>query len=132
MMAAGPASAENGVVPQDLVQDGTQTDLASFLWVKRPVVVFADTPADPRFVRQVELLRDGAHDLVERDVVVLLDTDPAARSPLRQKLRPRGFGLVLIGKDGGVKLRKPLPWDTRELGRVIDKMPMRQQELRDR
>jgi len=39
---------------------------------------------------------------------------------------------VLIGKDGGVKLRKPFPWSVRELSRSIDKMPMRQQELRDR
>jgi len=50
---------------------------------------------------------------------------------LRTKLRPRGFMLVLIGKDGGVKLRKPLPWDVRELSRTIDTMPMRQREMRD-
>jgi hypothetical protein len=38
----------------------------------------------------------------------------------------------LIGKDGGVKLRKASPWDVRELTRVVDKMPMRQREVRDR
>jgi len=38
----------------------------------------------------------------------------------------------LIGKDGKVKLRKPRPWTVRELSRVIDKMPMRQQELKQR
>ena len=31
--------------------------------------------------------------------------------------------------DGQVKLRKPLPWDVRELTRSIDKMPLRQQEI---
>ncbi|MEO0922698.1 MAG: DUF4174 domain-containing protein, partial [Pseudomonadota bacterium] len=40
--------------------------------------------------------------------------------------------LALVGKDGTIKLRKPVPWDVRELSRVIDKMPMRQQEVRDR
>ena len=40
--------------------------------------------------------------------------------------------LALIDKDGGVKLRKPFPWDVREITRSIDKMPLRQQELRDR
>ena len=30
--------------------------LADFLWQKRPLVVFADTPADPSFVRQMEML----------------------------------------------------------------------------
>jgi len=39
--------------------------------------------------------------------------------------------LVLIGKDGGVKLRKPFPWNVREISRVIDKMPMRRQEIND-
>jgi hypothetical protein len=39
--------------------------------------------------------------------------------------------MVLVGKDGQIKLRKPLPWDVREISRVIDKTPLRQQELRD-
>ena len=39
--------------------------------------------------------------------------------------------MVLIGKDGGVKLRKPSPWSTREISRSIDKMPMRQREIRE-
>ncbi len=52
-------------------------------------------------------------------------------SDLRTKLRPRGFMLVLMGKDGEVKLRKPLPWTVRELSRSIDKMPMRQREERE-
>ena len=107
-------------------------DLNQFIWEKRPIVVFADSPNDPAFREQMELLEERVTDLAERDVVVLTDTDPAARGPLRLKLRPRGFGLVLIGKDGDVKLRKPVPWDVRELSRIIDKMPMRQQEIRDR
>ena len=64
-----------------------------------------------------------------RDVVVFVDTDPKARSALRKKLRPRGFMLAIIGKDGQIKLRKPLPWDVRELTRSIDKMPLRRQEI---
>ena len=68
--------------------------------------------------------------LVERDVALVVDTDPSDPSELRQRLRPRGFMLVLIGKDGQVKLRKPLPWTVRELSRSIDKMPMRLRELR--
>jgi hypothetical protein len=38
---------------------------------------------------------------------------------------------VLIGKDGRVAQRKPSPWDVREIERAIDKMPLRQQEIRD-
>jgi DNA-binding IscR family transcriptional regulator len=65
-------------------------------------------------------------------VIVLTDTDPKARSALRKKLRPRGFMLVIIGKDGGVKLRKPHPWSVREITRSIDKFPSRLREVEER
>lgn len=107
------------------------SSLAPFLWVARPVVVFADTPNDPRFIQQIELLQARKEQLFQRDVVVIADTDPATPSEIRRQLRPRGFSIVLIGKDGRVNLRKPEPWDVRELTRAIDKMPLRQQEIRD-
>ncbi len=116
------------IVPMDVVE----LNLNDFLWEKRPIVVFADTPRDPAFIRQLDLLEARSDALAARDVVILTDTNPDELSPLREKLRPRGFMLVLIGKDGGVKLRKPFPWSVRELTRAIDKMPLRQQEIRDR
>lgn len=96
------------------------------------MVVFADTPNDPAFGRQMDLLAANLADLAERDVIVITDTDPSGNSALRRQLRPRGFSMVLIGKDGQVKLRKPAPWHVREISRSIDKMPMRQQEVEDR
>lgn len=108
------------------------SNLTDFIWEKRPVVVFADSPNDPRFAQQIAFLEAQLDELAVRDVIILTDTDPEAKTALRTKLRPRGFMLVLIGKDGGVKLRKPFPWDVRELTRVIDKMPMRQREVRER
>ena len=104
--------------------------LEEYLWQKRPVIVFADSEFDPSFVEQIELLEAGLEELEARDVVILKDTDPTLTSELRKELRPRGFAIVLIGKDGGVKLRKASPWDVREISRVIDKMPIRQQEMR--
>lgn len=116
---------------QTIIFDATDVELDAFKWSARPVVVFADSANDPAFQRQLELLAARADELVERDVVLITDTDPDARSSLRTKLRPRGFMLTLIGKDGGVKLRKPFPWDVRELTRQIDKMPIRRQEIID-
>ena len=110
----------------------SDVSLSDFQWTARPIVVFADTDADPRYQEQLELLLSRTEELADRDVVIITDTDPAAQSDIRTKLRPRGFQLTLIGKDGGVKLRKPFPWDVREISRVIDKMPMRQQEIRAR
>ena len=129
--AAAQSPAEAWQADPALQFDAVDVALEDFQWIARPVVVFADTPADPRFRQQMEFLADRPDALIERDIVVITDTDPSARSALRQKLRPRGFMLAVVGKDGGVKLRKPLPWDVREISRSIDKMPLRQQELKD-
>ena len=115
-----------------VILSAVDVDLQDFLWQARPVVVFADTEADPAFQQQIGFLTARMDALAERDVVVLTDTDPAAMSDIRRKLRPRGFMMAILGKDGGVKLRKPFPWDVREVSRSIDKMPLRQQEIRDR
>lgn len=131
MGATGTAHASDTSAPDALFMPADMEDLSEFRWSKRPVVVFADSENDPAFIEQMTLLRAREGDLQERDVIVLTDTDPAARSALRLKMRPRGFMLVLVGKDGGIKLRKPFPWSVREISRSIDKMPMRQREIRD-
>lgn len=125
------SAAERWTADKTVIFDASELDLAEFKWIARPVVVFAESPNDPAFRRQMELLEARRDELVERDVVIVTDTDPGARSSVRTKLRPRGFMLTLVGKDGGVKLRKPFPWDVRELSRQIDKMPIRRQELQD-
>ena len=118
--------AENNVIFVEVTKD---TDLSSYRWTHRPIVVFANSPEDVNYTRQIKMLESERNQLLVRDVVVLTDTNPSEVSPLRELLRPRGFGLLLIGKDGQVKLRKPFPWSVRELSRAIDKMPMRRQEL---
>jgi len=118
--------AENNVIFVEVTKD---TDLSSYQWTHRPIVVFANSPEDVNYTRQIKMLESGLNQLLVRDVVVITDTNPSEVSPLRELLRPRGFALLLIGKDGQVKLRKPFPWSVRELSRAIDKMPMRRQEL---
>ena len=97
--------------------------LADLLYLKRPVVVFANSTADPNFIRQMEILSSDPIGLDEQDVVVITDTDPANPSELRRKLRPSGFSLVIMDKDGKTTLRKPLPWAVREIRNAIDKFP---------
>lgn len=103
-------------------------DLDDLKWVARPLVVFTDTADDPKFVQQLAWLDAQPEPLAERLVVVLTDSDPAANGPLRQRLRPRGFGVVLIDTDGQIAHRRPLPVTVRELTNMIDRMPSRRQE----
>jgi hypothetical protein len=114
------------------VFDGAEINLDELTWIVRPLVIFADTPDDPRFQQQMDILLADADRLAERDVILITDTDPAAMTGVRTTLRPRGYMLALVGKDGRVALRKPAPWSIRELSRSIDKMPLRQQEISER
>ena len=108
-----------------------EVDLEQFKWKKRPVVVFADSELDPAFVEQMKLLHARPDELIARDVVIITDTAPDPLSDLRRKLRPRNFMLVLMSKEGTVNVRKPFPWDVREISRSIDKMPIRKREIRE-
>ena len=112
--------------------DATNVDLRDFLWLKRPLVIFADTPDDPAFQRQMQRITAELGPLEERDVVILTDSDPAAQTAVRRQLRPRGFSLVLMDKDGEVKRRNPAPWGVREITHAIDRFPLRRQEMLER
>ncbi|MBL9047411.1 MAG: DUF4174 domain-containing protein [Tabrizicola sp.] len=101
---------------------------ADLLFLRCPVIVFADSPTDPAFLRQMQLLTRSYDELAARDVILIIDTDPANPSSLRRKLRPRGFSLVLMDKDWKPSIRKPLPWDGREIVNSIDKMPIARSE----
>lgn len=117
---------------QAAAETTVQPDLAELLWVARPLVVFADSPQDPRYVQQMELLAAGSDTLDDFRVQVLTDTDPTAMGPLRHALRPRGFGLVLIDTDGSVVQRRPTVTSVREIAGTIDRLPSRRQETGSR
>ncbi|QYK43079.1 MAG: DUF4174 domain-containing protein [Paracoccaceae bacterium] len=131
---AAPVATESAGAPAEraMIIDAAGATLAEFQWLRRPVLVFADSPSDPNFIRQMELIERDIDALAERDVIVITDTDPVAMGYFRTRFRPRGFGLVLMDKDGVTTLRKPLPWDVREISRAIDKWPMRRQEMLER
>ncbi len=124
------ALAQDAEPPVLDIRPANEVVLDDFLWVNRVIVVFADTDRDPKFIEQMDLLADRPGDLLERDVVIITDTDPRSPSDIRKDLRPRGFVLLFIDKDGVIKLRKPTPWHVREIVRSIDKTELRQQELR--
>ena len=116
-------------IENNFIKVDKDTNLKIYEWTHRPIVIFANSDRDPNFISQMEFLSEDIKALQERDIIVLIDTDPNFSSSLRKKLRPHGFAFILIGKDGQVKLRKPSPRNIREIARVIDKMPIRQQEI---
>jgi hypothetical protein len=137
VVAVLPLAAVAEEIPPDALTTGPHSaaeieNLDQFLWLRRLVVVFADTPNDPNFRRQMLAIEADLAALEDRDVVVIIDTDPEARSAVRQRLRPRGFSLVLMDKDGEVKRRAPAAWSMREITHAIDRFPLRREEMLER
>jgi hypothetical protein len=130
---AALAQGSGGTIPavQALSEEeaAAQPTLEELRWIARPLVIFADSANDPRFRQQLNMLAERESELLDRDVVILTDTDPAARGPLRVELRPRDFGLVLIDRDGTVVQRRPSPTTAREIINLIDRLPSRRQEI---
>ncbi len=96
------------------------------------LVVVVGRPGDPRAAQQHATLERDAAALRERDVTVQdLTPETARRDRPELGVGPQAtFELLLVGKDGGVKLRRDKPVAASELTALIDTMPMRQSEMR--
>jgi hypothetical protein len=89
-------------------------------------------PNDPRVTQQHAALEHDAAALRKHDVVVQDIAPDAARSerPELGVASQASFLVLLVGKDGGVKLRRGTPLATAEINALIDTMPMRQNEMK--
>jgi len=108
-------------------------DLDALAWHNRVLLVFAPSEDDHRQREQHSIFIGHEAGFDERDLQVFtLIGEGAEVSRLREKLHiaGQGFVVVLIGKDGGVKLRKSEPVSAEQLFRTIDSMPMRKQEIK--
>ncbi|MBW7055829.1 DUF4174 domain-containing protein [Paracoccus bogoriensis] len=122
-MAPPAIAASNVPTPGDLSPHPlAQGVLDKLRWQARPLVIVADGPA---IETQLTALMQEADALSERDVVILTAAPGTSDLPL-----PAGgdFALLLIGKDGGVKLSRSQPVTPAEIIALIDQMPMRQNE----
>jgi hypothetical protein len=113
-------------------QMSTLPDLDRLKWQSRVLVVFAPGEDDARLKRENELVEAQQDGFLERDLKVyriLGDAPDAERLRAKLEVEKKPFAVVLVGKDGSVKLRKSEPLHPDELFRVIDRMPMRKREM---
>ena len=118
--------------------------LDDYRWERRPLLVFAPTDADPRLTETLNRIEATRCAFEGRDMVLgrILTTGTstldgqAIDAGERQRLVTRfgvgadEFAVLLIGKDGGEKLRFTDVPDLQAIYTVIDGMPMRQGEMR--
>ena len=103
----------------DITYVEPDTEIRNLIWEKRIVLVFSNSHLDPKLKQQIEMFTSDPVALLSRDVQVFVDHTPEPNSNLRKRFRPKGFLIILIGKDGQIKLRKNTPWSAREITRVI-------------
>ncbi len=118
-------------------------ELKDYLWERRPLLLFAPTQGDPRLVETLNRIEASRCDFASRDMVLglvlgegnstldghVVDADESRRIANRYGMGEDDFSVVLIGKDGGEKLRVNDVPDLRSIYAVIDGMPMRSREM---
>lgn len=122
------------------------TTLAQMKDLYRPVLIFGAT-GDPRLREQRDILQPHRNELIERQIMLVpffhkyaggVDTaiitflgqeEPSLRK--RFHVKDDDFTVILLGKDGGEKLRSHQPISFEKLRDTIDAMPMRKHEMQN-
>ncbi len=119
-------------------------------WKYRPIILYnrdAGDAGEAQLQEQLDILKENRRGLEVRDMIVvilrkdegrsLVEDEPVSAQTSRnlaerffrriQEEYP--FSVVLVGKDGSVKLRRNEPVATDEVFALIDAMPMRKREM---
>lgn len=118
--------------------------LRSHQWKHRVLLVFAPASYNAAYLRQRLQFDKAPQGFRDRELLYVpvvdgetlqvrtQNLDAESQKALREEfsIPSDSFAVLLIGKDGGVKLRRAEPVTADELFRLIDSMPMRQQEMR--
>jgi hypothetical protein len=127
-------------------EDQERVDLRAYQWKNRLLILFAPSEKDLIYQSFKERLQRRAREVHDRDLLIfhVLETgeNRLANLPLNKEqgiflrkkfsIIPGQLIVILIGKDGKLKLRKEIPIELSEIFSVIDAMPMRQREIRER
>ena len=122
--------------------DTSAQDLKMYQWKNR-ILLLKDIHFDSdKLQDQLDLLRSNTDKLEDRDLLIFIVTDESVfdNSKIKTELNSSSIikkygltdfnGLVLVGKDGGVKLKKGFIVNPKTIYNLIDSMPMRQAEMR--
>lgn len=119
-------------------------NLDDYKWENRLLFFIADNES-LTLEKNVKLFTENKNELKDRNLIILVmnrtdvfNTDGSKLDVKAEHVYEQFHlmtdyeGILLIGKDGGAKLKKPLPVNPETIYNTIDAMPMRQSELRNR
>jgi hypothetical protein len=121
-------------------------DLTPYQWKNRLLLVFSPTTSDPAFTAFNLTIARERREVEDRDLIVVrifekgpsrLDEQPlsqqdAERLRRRFEITSGRLTVILIGKDGGVKMVREGQAELQEIFALIDRMPMRQREMMEK
>jgi hypothetical protein len=127
-----------------LGKDAVFVDLKAYQWKNRLLLLFASSEEDQAYLTLKKEIDHQAMEVRDRELLVFyvlekgesrlgqerLRPDQALFLRRRLSVAPGRFTAILIGKDGGEKMRKESFLDLKEIFAIIDAMPMRQQEMK--
>ena len=127
-------------------KDALSMDLDQFKWKNRLLFLFASDGGNPVFQKFQNEIKLQTTEVEDRDLVVfeVLEKGPSRmnRTQLDRQVAdsirnrfnaPRHkFTLILIGKDGGTKMKRHAQTRLKEVFELIDSMPMRKNEMRQK
>ncbi len=123
-------------------------DLQKHEWENRILILKTKDKDSIKYQKQLEAIGNSINDLAERKLILyqIIDDEyeqidfKENQSTKKGKVSPElykktlnedeAFEIILIGLDGGVKLQKTDILLIEDLNRIIDSMPMRQQEMK--
>lgn len=100
----------------------------------REVIIFAPDKQNELLKEQLAINSRDPKGLKERDLKITMKrwSSEQASTYRRWKAKPGEFTLILVGKDGGEKYRSTKPVTLEKLYSIIDVMPMRRSEMKNR
>jgi len=115
-------------------------ELTEFRWKNRVLLIIDTNNNLPVRDLQVNKFVSRNDEMEERDLVLFICTakEVLDNNGLKTNLNPDKIsygefqGVILIGKDGGVKLKKKFIIEPKEIFDLIDQMPMRRSEMKNR
>ncbi|MBM3211673.1 DUF4174 domain-containing protein [Candidatus Poribacteria bacterium] len=121
-------------------------DLSDYKWKNRLLLVFSPSETYPDYRLQKRELEEQMAEVEDRDLIVFTVFEKGGNSIgaspmtdeegefLREKygIELGQFTIILVGKDGEEKLRRTEHTPLEEIFSVVDAMPMRQAEMRER
>ena len=103
-------------------------ELSRYLWKNRIILTFADDQDHPDLIRLKAEMKENECEILNRDLLHFHFSNDG-KTGNHITTNDQSFRILLIGKDGGIKYESNQCVSLIQLFKLIDSMPMRQDEM---